>query len=280
MTTPVLAKKRSGYDAPRTYAWPPLPPHEFEYISVTSATKAGLPTPYLIGWASKVTAERAVDKYDWLGKKIAEEGEKEAIAWLKKARYDQASEKADRGTVVHAAVESYIAGKPFTKEQMEEMLREKRVPVELWKSTAGMAAGVMEFLFDFEPDVIWSEQTVFSRTHQYAGTPDIIAKMKIGDTIQPVILDIKTSKSIYSEVSLQLSAYGRADFVGLNDGTEKPLVPGHKGPIEHGVIVRPMSSGRYERGDFALSEGVFECFLGCLAVANGLPHMESARRPS
>jgi len=280
MTQPALAKKgRGGWDSPRMYPWPPLPPHEFEVISVTSAIKKGLPTPHLIGWAAKVTAERAVDKYSYLGTVIAEAGEKEGIAWLKKARYDTASEKADRGTVVHAAIEAYLAGKPFTKDQMEEELRERRVPMELWKSTAGMVSGAMEFLFDVEPDVIWSEATVYSRTHQYAGTADLIAMVMIGGTMTPVIIDFKTSKAIYDEVALQLAAYGRAEFVGRHDGSEQPLIPGHDGPIEHGIVIRPMASGRYERADFALREDIFETFLGCLAVANGLPALETARRP-
>ena len=209
----------------------------------------------------------------------AEAGEKEGIAWLKKARYDTASEKADRGTVVHAAIEAYLAGKPFTKDQMEEELRERRVPMELWKSTAGMVSGAMEFLFDVEPDVIWSEATVYSRTHQYAGTADLIAKVMIGGTMTPVIIDFKTSKAIYDEVALQLAAYGRAEFVGRHDGSEQPLMPGHDGPIEHGIVIRPMASGRYERADFALREDIFDTFLGCLAVANGLPALDTARRP-
>lgn len=281
MTQPAQAKKRGGgFNAPRTYAWPPLPPHEFEVISVTSAISAGLPKPFLIGWAAKMTAERAVDKYSYLGTVIAEAGEREAIAWLKKARYDAASEKADRGTIVHAAIESYIAGKPFTKEELEAHLTEKRVPMELWKSTAGMVAGAMEFLFDAEPEIVWSEATVYSRTHGYAGTADLIAKVMIGDNLVPCIIDFKTSKSIYDEVALQLAAYGRAEFVGLNDGTEKPLIPKHKGPIEHGIVIRPMASGRYERANFTLTDGVFDCFLGCLATATNQHHMESARRPS
>jgi len=229
-----------------------------------------------------MTAERAVDEYEWLGKKIKAEGEKEALTWLKKARFGAAGEKADRGTVVHAAIESYFAGKPLTKEQLEDALQERRVPRSLWKSTGGMVAGVMEFLFDAEPEVLWSEATVYSRTHGYAGTADMIAKVMVGGSVQPAIIDIKTSKAIYDDTCLQLAGYGHAEFVGRDDGTEAELVPGHDGPIVHGIVINPKANGTYDRGNFTLGPDQFEAFLATLAVAKAQHSgaVERSRRPS
>jgi hypothetical protein len=265
MTTPRQARTPRNDDGPRTYAWPPLPPHEFEVVSVTSA-KDNWPKPWLVPWAAKMTAERAVDDYAWLGQKIEKEGDKEAIKWLKNARFDSSGEKADRGTVVHAAIEAYLAGKELTNEQFEDELRERRIPQKLWRGTAGMVAGVMQFLDDVEPEVVWSEQTVYSRTHGYAGTPDIVGRAVVGGSLIPVIVDIKTSKSIYDDTSLQLAGYGYSDFVGLDDGTEAELLPGHSGPITHGIVVNPKANGTYDRGDFTLGPDVFDAFLACLAV--------------
>ena len=45
-------------------------------------------------------------------------------------------------------------------------------------------------------------------------------------------------------VAEQLAAYARADFVGLNDGSEKPLLPKKYGKIRHGLVIRPTASGR------------------------------------
>lgn len=276
MTKPAQARQSSN-DAPRTYAWPPLPPHEFEVISVTSALKS-LPKPFLIPWAVKMTAERAVDKYEFLGQMIAQSGEKDAIKWLKDARWADSGTKADRGTIVHGALEAHLAGKPADQETIEAQLTEARVPKGMWKSTAAMISALMEFLADEEPEIYWSEKTVYSREHGYAGTADLIARMRVGGTLKPVVLDVKTSKSIYDEVAAQLCAYARASFVGLDDGTEARLVPTGE-PIEHGIVVRPTPTGKYEKAVFSLTDDVFELFLGCLKVATRLESLPAARRP-
>lgn len=279
MTQPAQARKRKSYDAQRTYAWPPLPPHEFEVISVTSAIGGGMPKPYLIGWAAKVTAEAAIDDHDIIGAMLAKGKSLEAVAHVKGARFADMKAKADRGTIVHAALEAYLAGKPVDKATVEAQLKEARVPLAMWKSTAAMIAGLMEFLYDHEPEVYWSESTVYSRQHGYAGTTDLLARMRVGDSLLPVVLDVKTSKSIYDETALQLCAYARADFVGMDDGTEAPLVPTGE-PIEHGIVVRPTPGGKYEKAVFTLTDEVYELFLGCLTVASKKAVLDTVRRPS
>lgn len=276
MTTPNQARQRSS-NGPRTYAWPPLPPHEFEVVSVTSALNS-LPKPFLLPWAVKMTAERAVDKYEFLGAMIKED-EKGAIKWLKDARFGDAGAKADRGTIVHGALEAYLAGKPVTEENIEAQLRAARVPTALGRSTGNMIAGLMEFLVDEEPEVYWSESTVYSRTHGYAGTPDLVCRMRVGGKLKPVVVDVKTSKSIYDEVSLQTCAYARADFVGLDDGTEAPLTPTGE-PIEHGVVVRPKPGGGYEKAVFTHTDRLFDLFLSVLAVTTGQDELARVRRPA
>lgn len=291
MTTPTQARQRKGYDSPRTYAWPPLPPHEFEVISVTSALGAGMAKPFLVGWAAKVTAEKAIDDHDIIRAMLAKGQEKEAIAHVKGARYADSGTKADRGTIVHSALEAYLAGKELDTEAVETLLNDKRVPRPMWKSALKMIEGLMEFLCDEEPEVYWSEATVYSRTHGYAGTADLIARMRVGGSLVPVVLDVKTSKAIYAETAAQLCAYARADFVGLDDGTEMPLIPGTAEelgddfldvvrPINHGVVVRPTPSGKYEKAVFTLTDDVFDLFLGTLAVARNMGALEAARRPS
>lgn len=280
MTQPAQARKGKSRDAPRTYAWPPLPPHEFEVISVTSAIGRAMAKPHLIGWAAKVTAEKAIDDHAIIGAMLEKGDERGAIAHVKGARYADSGTKADRGTIVHGALEAYIAGKPIGKKAIEEQLKEMRVPIHMWKSAAAMINGVMEFLYDEEPQIYWSESTVYSRKHGYAGTPDVLAKMRVGGTLKPVVIDIKTSKSIYDEVALQLSAYANADFVGLDDGTEKKLLPGKNQAIEHGVVVRPTASGKYEKAVFTLTPDIHELFLAMLHVAKNQSILETARRPS
>jgi hypothetical protein len=279
VTAPAQARQRASFDAPRTYAWPPLPPHEFEVISVTSAIGGGMPKPFLVGWAAKVTAEKAIDDHDIIAAMLAKGQERDAINHVKGARWGDAGTKADRGTIVHGALEAYLAGKPATPENIEAQLREARVPLAMWKSTAGMIAAVMEFLVDEEPEVYWSESTVYSRAHGYAGTADLLCRMRVGGTLKNVVLDVKTSKSIYDEVALQLCAYARADFVGQDDGTEAPLSPNGE-PFEHGVVVRPKADGKYEKAVFTLDDDVEALFLACLHIAGNKDVLARARRPS
>lgn len=279
MTTPAQARSSKSGDI-RTYAWPPQPPHEFEVVSVTTAIGKGLPKPFLIGWAAKVAAECAVDDIEIVKAMIDKGNARAAVDHIKGARFRDMGEKADRGTIVHAALESYLDGKALKEDEIKERLREARVPGKMWKSAIGMVNGLMEFLFDEEPEVFWSEATVYSRQHGYGGTADLIARMRVGDSLEPVVIDVKTSKRIYDETALQLCAYGRADFVGLDDGTEAKLLPAKvKKPIEHGVVVRPMASGKYEKAVFTLTDEVFDLFLHCLGVATGQEVLGRVRRP-
>jgi hypothetical protein len=276
VTTPRQARQSSG-DGPRIYPWPPQPPHEFEVISVTSALKS-LPKPFLIGWAAKVAAECAVDDHEVISLLLAKGDKRAAIDHIKGARFRDMGKKADRGTIVHSAVELYLAGKTITKAEVEARLEEARVPKGMWKSASLMISGVTQYLQDTEPEVYWSESTVYSRTHGYAGTADLIARTHVGSSRVPAVLDVKTAKSIYDETALQLVGYARADFVGLDDGTEVGLTPNDE-PIEYGIVVRPTPSGKYETATFSLTDALYDRFLAVLAVAKSDGLEAQARRP-
>jgi hypothetical protein len=282
VTDPTQAKTvKIGYMTTRKYSWPPHPPHEFTVTSVTSAIGHGLPKPHLVGWAVKMTAEAAIRDHDVVESFIKKNDKKSAIDHLKGARWRTLGSKGDRGTIVHAAVDAYIRGKPYTKEELQELIEEADLPRSYWESTIGMVAGAMEFLWEVKPEVLHNEVTLFSRQHGYGGTADLICKMKIGGSVVPAVVDFKTSKSIYDEVALQLSAYAYADFVGQNDGTEMEIVPGGE-PIKYGVVIRPKSNGTYERADFILTKDVFDMFLATLEIHNSIEAnvLEAARRPT
>jgi hypothetical protein len=276
MTVPKQARKRS-VDGPRTYAWPPQPPHEFEVLSVTSAMKS-LNKPFLVGWAAKMAAECAVEDHELIGQMLqTKNGKKAALDYVKQARFRDSGGKADRGTIVHSAVEAYVAGKKIDPDHVQHQLEEKMVPEDLWPATFKMVDGLMEFLFDFEPDILWSEATVYSREHGYAGTTDLIARIRIGDKVLPAVIDFKASKAIYNETAMQMAAYARADFVGLDDGSEKPLLA-RNAQIRHGMVVRPTASGKYEHANFDLTDEVFDKFLACLELADADSVLARARR--
>jgi len=280
MTVPTQSRQqkgRFGDDGPRTYAWPPQPPHEFEVLSVTTAMKS-LSKPFLVGWAAKMSAECAVEDHEIIGMWLKKGDIQSALKHIKEARYRDSGAKGDRGTIVHSAIEAYIGGKPVDPEAVQAQLDEKGVPKSMHKSTFKMIDGVMEFLFDHEPEIFWSEATVYNREHGYAGTADIIGRFKIGKSRLPAILDVKTSKDIYNETAMQLAAYARGEFVGLDDGTEAKLTP-RGAKIKHGIVVRPTASGRYQKANFDLTDDVFAKFLACLELSDASDVFRQARRP-
>ncbi len=76
---------------------------------------------------------------------------------------------------------------------------------------------------------------------------------------------------------MQLAAYGRGDFVGLDDGTEALLLPSGD-PVRHGICLRPTASGKYEYANFDLTDEVFDKFLACLELADAERVFARARR--
>lgn len=57
-------------------------------------------------------------------------------------------------------------------------------------------------------EVIHVEQAVWSDTYWYAGRCDLVAVLK-GDKV-PTVIDLKTSKGVWPDMALQLSAYRQA----------------------------------------------------------------------
>ena len=175
--------------------------------SVTTLVGAGTPKEALVGWAARVTAERAVDKHRTLDAMI-EDGDRAAtLKWLTDARWEKSGSAAHRGTEVHKIIESYALGQT------------PEVPVEFepWHQQ------IRRFLDDHQPEFVASEAPVYNLELGYAGTMDMI--LKVGGAT--VITDAKTtdktpdarSRPPYGEVALQLCAYSRAEQVGVSPAT-------------------------------------------------------------
>lgn len=118
------------------------------------------------------------------------------------------------------------------------------------------------------------EQTVFSRTHGYAGTLDLLAELNIQGLGRAfAVLDWKTAKSLHAEYDLQTAAYGKAV-------TEM----GHAPAGLAGVIVRlGKTDGAFEvrtLSPFDMARS-FETFLHTLALFRWLqPTPASSVLPS
>ena len=209
-------------------------------IGVTSVTGM-LPKPFLKFWSTKLAAEWAVENVGTVTNLITS-GEKDAaVDLIKKAPDRYTKIAADRGTAIHDLVE---------------------------KANIGQATGVIhpdfrpdmeqyeEFLRSFEPDFLEVEATVWSDTYGYAGTLDGICQ--IDDEV--LIYDLKTGKSVYSEVALQLAAYKNADYIINADGTQREI------PHIDGAFVVHLRPEGFRVVPVRIDDDVFEVFKALLQI--------------
>lgn len=201
----------------RVYRW-----RDEEFTSVTTIISGGVPKPALVNWSAKRVAEVAVAKQRiW----AAMDTPADKVDWLKRAPYREKESAAIQGSAVHAWAEKWALGLPVTVEELPE----EQQPY---------AESFLQFVHDLAPTWEMSEASVYNRRHAYAGTLDALMHVILPEEVIEALLvatgwdftglglvDYKTSKGIYGETALQLAAYRHAEFVGLPDGTEVPMLP-------------------------------------------------------
>jgi hypothetical protein len=122
--------------------------------------------------------------------------------WLKDVGHNAdliARHAAKEGTQVHEAAEDLVLGREVS--WMDDYGKAKYSEI-TWIQICRFA----EFWKKHKPKLISSEEFVYSDTHRYAGTADLLVEMD-GEIW---LLDIKTSKHLHKSYNLQLSAYATA----------------------------------------------------------------------
>ena len=122
--------------------------------------------------------------------------------WMKDVGHnaDLIMRKAGKeGTQVHEAAEALVKGEEVT--WMDDYGRAKYSQV-VWE----MILKFYEFWSTYKPELISTEDFVWSDEHKYAGTADLVVKLdgKIW------LLDLKTSNSLHKSYDLQLASYAVA----------------------------------------------------------------------
>ena len=209
-------------------------------IGVTSVTGM-LPKPFLRFWATKLAAEWAVENVGTITNLITSNEKSAAVDLIKKAPDRYTKEAADRGTALHDLVERTNQG-----EDLGVVHPDFRPDLESYQ----------KFLNGFQPEFIEVESTVWSDTYGYAGTLDGICR--IGDEI--LIYDLKTGKSVYSEVALQLAAYKNADYIINADGTQREI------PEIDGAFVVHLRPENFRVVPVRVDDDVFEVFKSLLQI--------------
>ena len=122
-------------------------------------------------------------------------------SWLKDVGHtaDFIMRKAGKeGTQVHEAAEKLVEGEEVS--WMDDYGNAKYSQI-VWEMILKFA----EFWRTYKPELISSEQFVWSDEHKFAGTADIVCKMN-GETW---LIDLKTSNSIHKSYDLQLASYAK-----------------------------------------------------------------------
>jgi hypothetical protein len=145
------------------------------------------------------------------------------------------SDAASKGTNIHKDIERGLLDSDGTE------------------ALSGSAIAVKKFLDDEGVRHLELERRIYSRVHRFSGTLDLLGQDKDG---RLVLLDYKTSKSIYPEFRLQTAAYCKA--------LEEELSV----TIDRRIIVQISADGEltphyYERPTL---RGDWSAFLGLLAV--------------
>jgi hypothetical protein len=111
----------------------------------------------------------------------------------------------NKGTKVHRAIQLYVLGQEI---QMDALFpnadtgREEELTVEEYDAVRSFHDWVLEY----HPKFIASEQVVLNEEVGYAGTLDLIVEIEG----QKFVVDIKTSKAVYLEHEIQISSYKHA----------------------------------------------------------------------
>jgi hypothetical protein len=157
----------------------------------------GPPESYFTGF----TADHAVDNWDRLST-MTPAARRAEIADATKSRFKSAAVK---GTRVHALAERLAKG--------------EEVPVP--DDIRGYVEACVQFINDYDLEVIAAEAALFSRRHKWAGSADLFGTVlkAFAELRTRVLIDWKTtSKEPWGSVAFQLSGYRYADFMLSGDG--------------------------------------------------------------
>jgi hypothetical protein len=173
-------------------------------LGVTTALQV-IAKPALIDWAARATAEAAVDRWD----ELAELPISERLKELNGARWVTNKAAILRGNEIHALAEKLTHGQPVD------------VPPE----HVGPVEAYAKFLDHWQLEAIGTEAPCANTDIGYAGTLDAVMRTPLLNDGQPILLDNKTGKGVYSETALQLAAYARCTlWQPEGQGSEEPML--------------------------------------------------------
>jgi len=224
-----------------------------QYISVTSVLNALPKQQWLIPWASRLAAERALDfqqqpYHEWRG--ILEpyglldgKTEDESIVnYIKSASREYTKDAGGLGDEVHTLVEHALK---LPKEDIMSQLQSLAVQLGLTFDDQGKCEAlrrVEHFAAWYTTSpyrVIAQEFTVFNDTVGYAGSCDLaLEHEKTGEWFYT---DVK-SGALREDASMQLIAYVKGEYVYDAENNERKQMPRGSGKFGGAMVIQTMKT--------------------------------------
>ncbi len=225
---------------------------------VTTVTDV-LDKPALTKWHRTQVAEAAIRHAERLIVDRDAGDVDAAVAYLLNLR-NEGTEGRDRGTRIHAALESVLRREPYALDPRDEPAV---AGARAWLNTRGVRP-------------IEVEAFLINETAGYGGTCDLIAEID-GETW---LLDWKTSKTVawpsgqvYDEMRLQLAAYAHAEFSAKVGDPERYPIPAI---TRFGIV--PVTDGGTKLYEAAVTDEDWTTFRACLWI-HGWRSKHLARAP-
>lgn len=194
--------------------------------SVTTILNQGSPKESLIHWAGNLVAETALEFLPRLVRaSLHPASRRDVYDWLRRAHTRKKDERGHLGDLVHQIIEAKILETPIPAELLED------------PEMAPYIAHFEAFVRDWEVEFTAAEMVVANYDEAYAGKLDYTFRSRIlatvlqapvrtefmGDTKTGGELDELTYdggvKGVYPEAGIQMSAYRKAPYGWLRDGT-------------------------------------------------------------
>ena len=165
----------------------------YKMPSVTTVLGKVWPKPALVNWFAKRGRE-AMAEYlrDYTGEPVTEGLLQDAVDEAKLAPKRDSDKAADLGTAAHELIAEKLQGKIYP---VPSDLRHVMDAFDQWYKAE-------------ELELLDTECAIYSTQSLYAGTIDALFKRK--NSSELLLVDFKTSKAVYPEMHVQLSAYSNA----------------------------------------------------------------------
>lgn len=210
-----------------------IDPSTNEFIPGVTSIIGNLPKPFLQAWAAKTVAQMAVRDLPAITN-LANHDPEAAVEWLKSAPRRDTAQAAKVGREAHEVFEQLALGNPVFN--LPDYLQ---IYADHFK----------DYLDTLQPEFLLTEEGVWDRTHNYAGTFDAVVRYNNPDVTTMDVegnetalvgvahQDNKTTRSgVHAEVSLQLAAYSHAEYLVRDDGSTVRNKPSDLAMVLH---VRP-----------------------------------------